>query len=172
MAKPPPKLAPPPSWIEPCIPTLVEKPPSGPNWRHEAKWDGYRVQIHINDGAVNVRTRKGLDWTGKFPAIAADAVKLKCRNALIDGEAVVVDAKGRPDFAGLQRVVGDGGANIVAYVFDLLFLDGRDLRALPLSERRQALDQIVALAGQPFRELDADPGRGAGDERARAIRRR
>jgi bifunctional non-homologous end joining protein LigD len=67
----PPKLAPPPSWIEPCIPTLVEKPPSGPHWRHEATWHGYRVSIVIDNGAVKVRTRNGLNWTDKFPAIAA-----------------------------------------------------------------------------------------------------
>jgi bifunctional non-homologous end joining protein LigD len=125
----PPKPARPPSWIEPCIPTLVEKPPSGRNWRHEAKWDGYRVQLHVDDGAVKVRTRKGLDWTPKFPSIAADAAKLKCRNSLIDAEAVVLDGKGRPDFSALQASISDDGASIIAYVFDLLFLDGRDLRA-------------------------------------------
>jgi bifunctional non-homologous end joining protein LigD len=68
---------------------------------------------------------------------------LKCRNALIDGEAVVLDAKGRPDFSAMQASLSDGGASIVAYVFDILFLDGRDLRALPLSERRQALEKLV-----------------------------
>jgi bifunctional non-homologous end joining protein LigD len=153
------KLAPPPSWIEPCIPTLVEKPPSGPNWRHEAKWDGYRVQLHVNEGAVKVRTRKGLDWTPKFPSIAVDAAKLKCRNALIDGEAVVLDAKGRPDFSALQAAIGNGSASIVAFVFDLLFLDGRNLRALPLAERRQALEKLVGKGKGAIllsEETDAD----------------
>jgi len=112
-----------------------------PELASRGQMDGYRVQLHVNEGAVKVRTRKGLDWTPKFRSIAADAASLKCCNALIDGEAVVLDAKGGPDFSALQAAIGEGGVSIVAYVFDLLFLDGRDTRALPLSERRQALEK-------------------------------
>jgi ATP-dependent DNA ligase len=111
--------------------------------RHEIKWDGYRISITVDEGKTKVRTRKGLDWTEKFPAIATDAAKLACRDATIDSEAVVLDAKGRPDFSALQAAIGEGGANIVAYAFDLLFLDGQDLRPRPLSERRQALQELI-----------------------------
>jgi len=117
----PPKPTAPPSWIEPCIPTLVEKPSTGPNWRHEIKWDGYRISIVIDAGAVKVRTRKGLDWTAKFLAIAASAAKRKCRNAIIDGEAVILDGKGRPDFGALQTSLAEGRSDAVAYVCDLFF---------------------------------------------------
>jgi bifunctional non-homologous end joining protein LigD len=138
-----PSIKSPPHWVEPCVPTLVERPPRGPNWRHEIKWDGYRVSIVVDAGKVKVRTRKGLDWSEKFPAIAASTARLKCQNAILDGEAVVLDEKGRPDFSALQVSVAQSGQGIVAYVFDLLFLDGTDLRRLPLSERRQALKKLV-----------------------------
>jgi bifunctional non-homologous end joining protein LigD len=89
-------IAAPPTWIEPCTPTLVTKPPRGANWRHEVKWDGYRISIIIDAGTVKVRTRRGLNWTDRFPAIAASAAKIDCRNAVIDGEAVVLDSQGSP----------------------------------------------------------------------------
>src|SRR5579872_3901177 len=94
-------IAPPPRWIEPCVPTLVDKPPTGPKWRHEVKWDGYRVCVVVDAGKATVRTRRGLDWTRQFKPIAAAAAALPCRNAIIDGEAVVLDVKGRADFAAL-----------------------------------------------------------------------
>jgi bifunctional non-homologous end joining protein LigD len=135
-----------PSWIEPQVPTLVDKPPIGPAWRHEIKWDGYRVSIVIEADKAKVRTRKGLDWTDRFTAIADDASKLKCQRPVIDGEAVVLDDRGRSDFSALQAALSDGGAIVVAYVFDLLYLDGRDLRAEPLSERRRALETLIGKA--------------------------
>jgi ATP-dependent DNA ligase len=91
MASSPPTLPSPPKWVEPYIPTLISKPPKGPNWRHEIKWDGYRISITVNDRKTKVRTRNGLDWTEKFWTIADEAAKLKCRNAIIDGAAVVLD---------------------------------------------------------------------------------
>src|SRR5579872_7071457 len=125
----------PPRWIEPCIPTLVDKPPIGLNWRHEVKWDGYRVSIVIEGGKAAVRTRRGHDWTHRFKAISVAAGALPCRNAVLDGEAVVLDAEGRSDFAALQaRLDGESRAEIVLYVFDLLFFDGRDLRQQPFGE--------------------------------------
>jgi bifunctional non-homologous end joining protein LigD len=137
-------LASPPSWIEPCVPTLVEKPPTGPNWRHEVKWDGYRVSIVIDGGKATVRTRRGLDWTHRFKGIAAAAGELSCRNAVIDGEAVVLDAEGHSDYAALiARLDGETRAEVILYAFDLLFLDGRDLRAAPLSERRDRLERLI-----------------------------
>ena len=91
-----------PKWIRPCLPTLVEKPPVGPQWVHEIKWDGYRVSAYVIGGKATIRTRNGHDWTARFPAIAAAAARLKVRSAVIDGEAVILDdrelcrAAGRP----------------------------------------------------------------------------
>jgi bifunctional non-homologous end joining protein LigD len=136
-------FVPPPSWIEPCIPTPVAKPPKGDRWRHEVKWDGYRVCVVIAAGRATVRTRRGHDWTDRFKPIAETAAELLCRNAIIDGEAVVLDAKGRASFSSLQADLAGGGKSALLYAFDCLFLDGHDLRGLPLSERREALERLV-----------------------------
>jgi ATP-dependent DNA ligase len=141
-------FAPPPHWIEPCIPTLVAKPPKGDRWRHEVKWDGYRVCVVIAACRVIVRTRRGHDWTDRFKPIAEAAAELLCRNAIIDGEAVVLDAEGRASFSALQADLAGGGKRAVLYALDCLFLDGRDLRGLPLTERREALEQLI---GRPKR---------------------
>jgi bifunctional non-homologous end joining protein LigD len=136
-------FAPPPHWIEPCIPTLVAKPPKGDRWRHEVKWDGYRVCVVIDAGKAKVRTRRGHDWSDKFKPIAVAAAALPCHNAIIDGEAVVLDAKGRASFSALQADLAAGGKAAMLYAFDCLFLDGRDLRKLPLTERREALEKLI-----------------------------
>jgi bifunctional non-homologous end joining protein LigD len=136
-------FAPPPHWIEPCIPTLVAKPPKGDRWRHEVKWDRYRVSVVIDVGKAKVRTRRGHDWSDKFKPIATAAAALPCHNAVIDGEAVVLDAKGRASFSALQADLAGGGGAALLYAFDCLFLDGRDLRKLPLSDRRAALERLI-----------------------------
>ncbi len=138
-----------PSRVDPCLATLVDKPPKGPDWAFEVKWDGYRLAVHLEPGRVRIITRGGYDWTSKFPAIADDARRLAVMTAILDGEAVVLDEKGRSDFGMLQRALGrlpspyDAGA-IVFYAFDLLYLDGCDLRRLPLRERRRLLEPLVA----------------------------
>jgi bifunctional non-homologous end joining protein LigD len=138
----------PPSWIEPCLPTLIDRPPTGPNWAHEVKWDGYRLCIVIDRGAAVVRTRRGHDWSHRFKLIAANAAKLLCQNAIIDGEAVVLDEQGLSSFAALQsRLDGESRAQVILYAFDLLFLDGQDLRSLPLKDRRAALEKLIGKPG-------------------------
>jgi bifunctional non-homologous end joining protein LigD len=125
-------LAPPPAWIEPCQATVVERPPSGPKWRHEIKWDGYRVCVVVDSGRATVPTRSGHDWTHRFKSIAAGAVALPCRNAVVDGEAVVLDEHGHSIFSALQaRLDGESRAEVVLYAFDLLFLDGRIFARCP-----------------------------------------
>ena len=137
-------LAPPPGWIEPCQATVVQRPPSGDKWRHEVKWDGYRVCVIIEGGKATVRTRRGHDWTHRFKSIAAAAGALSCQNVVVDGEVVVLDEQRRASFSALQaRLDGESRAEVVLYAFDLLFLDGRDLRPLPLSERRVALEDLI-----------------------------
>jgi bifunctional non-homologous end joining protein LigD len=137
-----------PDWIEPCLATLVDKAPSGPLWLHEVKWDGYRVSAYVDQGEVTIRTRNGHDWTHRFPAIAAALIKLPVRNAAIDGEAVVLDDEGRSTFSGLQAELGGRGGRRIAdkaalYAFDLMFLDGHDLRPWKLEARREALEMLL-----------------------------
>ncbi|MDW9906043.1 ATP-dependent DNA ligase [Sinorhizobium meliloti] len=145
--KPPPD--PMPARVDPCLAILVDKPPKGSDWAFEVKWDGYRLSVHIEPGRVRIITRGGYDWTSKFPAIVDDARRLAVQTAILDGEAVVLDDKGRSDFGMLQRALGrlpsavEAGA-IVFYAFDLLYLDGDDLRRLPQRERRRLLEPIVA----------------------------
>ncbi|MDW9581607.1 ATP-dependent DNA ligase [Sinorhizobium meliloti] len=144
-----PPLDPLPARVDPCLATLVAKPPKGSDWAYEVKWDGYRIAVHIEAGRVRILTRGGYDWTERFPTIADDARRLAVKTAIIDGEAVVLDDQGRSDFGMLQRALGrmpsavETGA-IVFYAFDLLYLDGRDLRGLPLRERRRLLEPLVA----------------------------
>ena len=142
--------------VDPCVATLVDKPPKGPDWTFEVKWDGYRLAVHVEPGEVRAITRGGYDWTNKFGAIVAEARELGRASMILDGEAVVLDDQGRSDFGLLQRAVGkkpslhDAG-EIIFYVFDLLYLDGHDLRNLPLSERRRLLEPIVAGRTGAFR---------------------
>ncbi|MDX0275768.1 ATP-dependent DNA ligase [Sinorhizobium meliloti] len=153
-----------PARVDPCLATLVDKPPQGPDWAYEVKWDGYRLAVHIESGRVRVLTRGGYDWTERFPTIADDARRLAVRSAILDGEAVVLDDQGRSDFGMLQRALGrlpsaiEAGA-IVFLSFDLLYLDGRDLRRQPQRERRRLLDALVAGREGAIRlseEVDAD----------------
>ncbi|MEY9531196.1 ATP-dependent DNA ligase [Sinorhizobium fredii] len=131
---------------------LVDKPPKGRDWVFEVKWDGYRLAVHIEPGRVRLITRGGYDWTDRFPSIADDARSLAAQTAVLDGEAVVIDDKGRSDFGLLQRALGRRPSRhdpreILFFAFDLLYLDGRDLRRLPLSQRRQVLESII-VAGR------------------------
>ncbi len=122
--------------------TPVEAPPSGTGWGHEIKFDGYRIQMRVEDGTAALRTRKGLDWTGKFKAIAKAGAVLP--DAMIDGEIVALDHEGAPDFSALQAAISDGKTDrLIFYAFDLLFADGEDLRRLPLEERKARLKQML-----------------------------
>ena len=106
--------------------TLVDTAPAGDKWVHEIKFDGYRLLGFVTGGEARLRTRNGNDWTGNFPAIAEALPKLKAHDAVVDMEAVILDAEGKSSFQGLQGALGEGGRPelIVAYVFDLLHLDG------------------------------------------------
>ena len=131
-----------PGFVEPQLTRLLDKPPSGPAWVHEVKFDGYRMQLRVAGGRAVLRTRKGLDWTEKFSAIAAAAKRLP--DCILDGEIVALDRDGTPDFAALQAALSDGRTGeLVFFVFDLLFADGEDLRRLPLSERKSGLAQFL-----------------------------
>ena len=142
-----------PNFIEPELCRLVEQPPSGNGWVHEVKFDGYRVQARVEDGKARLFTRKGLDWTAKFSAIAKAAGKLP--DCILDGEVVALDHNGAPDFAALQAALSDGNTDaLVFFAFDLLFADGEDLRPLPLSERKARLEKLLKGAGNSLRYVE------------------
>lgn len=152
-----------PDRVEPCLALLASRPPSGPDWAYKVKWDGYRLAIHIKRGKVRILTRGGHDWTSRFPTIAHDALEIGLDSAILDGEAVVLDQRGASDFGALQRALGGRGgksaaAGAVLYAFDLLYLDGRDLRGMSLDERRAMLANSVKPHSsiRISEELDAD----------------
>jgi bifunctional non-homologous end joining protein LigD len=132
-----------PGFIEPALASSIEKVPSGERWLHEIKFDGYRVQVHIVNEAVKVFTRRGHDWTRRFRKIADDAWHIAARSAIIDGEVVVPAADGSTDFAVLQNELKGQSTKIVLVAFDLLYLDGYDLRNLPLVKRKAELKKVI-----------------------------
>jgi bifunctional non-homologous end joining protein LigD len=155
-----------PCFIAPELATLVDAPPERGRWLHEMKFDGYRLQLVI-EGTKRARrvsavTRGGHHWTDKFPAIVAAAKALKAKSAVIDGEAVVQDANGRSDFGALQAALGGGDTGAIVYfAFDLLHLDGKDLRDLPLIERKAKLKELLAGAAGAIHYSDHVEGGGA-----------
>lgn len=136
-----------PERVEPCLALLKKKPPSGLQWLYEIKFDGYRLAIHVDNGRVRVLTRGGHDWTHRFPAIVAAAGKLDVATAILDGEAVVLDEEGRPDFGALQRSLGGRGGKLssdaLLFAFDLLYFDGHDICGMELSSRRHLLESLL-----------------------------
>src|SRR5712672_54496 len=146
-------------FIEPALATSVDKVPSGDRWLHEIKFDGYRVQVHLRDAAVKVFTRRCNDWTNRFRKIAADAWHINAGSAIIDGEVVVPSADGTTDFSVLQNELKGRSKKIVMVAFDLLYLNGYDLRKLPLSERKALLKKIITKTDIQFSESFEVDGR-------------
>ncbi|MFK4650809.1 bifunctional non-homologous end joining protein LigD [Bradyrhizobium japonicum] len=131
-----------PDFVAPQLCTPVERPPAANGWCHEIKFDGYRVQLRVEDGEATLKTRKGLDWTDKFAAIAKEAGELP--DAMIDGEIVALDHNGAPNFSSLQAALSDGKTeDLIFFAFDLLFAEGLDCRRLPLGERKDRLRQVL-----------------------------
>lgn len=142
--------APFPGFIEPSLATSIEKVPSGARWLHEIKFDGYRVQVHLANEAVKVFTRRGHDWTNRFKKIADDAWHIAAGSAIIDGEVVVPGADGSTDFSVLQNELKGKSIKIVMVAFDLLYLNGFDLRKLPLIERKAHLKRLIEKTAIQF----------------------
>ncbi|TBA80347.1 non-homologous end-joining DNA ligase [Rhizobium ruizarguesonis] len=158
-------LDPMPDRIDPCLALLKPKPPKGPQWAFEVKWDGYRLAVHIEPSRVRILTRGGHNWTERFPAIAAEASRLPVATAILDGEAVVFDERGRSDFGRLQQSLGGRGGKrmsreAVLMAFDLLYFDGRDLTGTELTARRHLLEGLVPAGGEEAirlsEEIEAD----------------
>jgi bifunctional non-homologous end joining protein LigD len=128
-------------FVDPCIPSRAPKPPSGPDWVHEIKHDGYRLIVRRDGEAVRLFTRRGYDWTDRYPAIAAAAAKLRAKSFTLDGEAVVCGTDGVAVFDALHR---RGRVNdAILQAFDLLELDGVDYRPLPLGRRKDRLARLL-----------------------------
>jgi bifunctional non-homologous end joining protein LigD len=139
-----------PKFIEPQLSKLVDRPPDQAGWAHEVKFDGYRAQIRIEKGRAVIRTRKGLDWTDRFSAIAKDAAELP--DCIIDGEIVALDEHQLPKFAALQAALSEEKTDeLVCYAFDLLFAAKEDLRTLPLNERKARLEKLLSGQGPDSR---------------------
>jgi bifunctional non-homologous end joining protein LigD len=136
-----------PEALAPQLASLVDVPPEGPGWFHEPKLDGYRLLCRIDEGQVRLLTRRGHDWTERFAAIEEAARALPCRTALLDGEAVVIASRGLSSFQELQAALASGKGDIALVAFDLLYLDGWDLRGAPLRSRKELLRLL--LSGAP-----------------------
>jgi bifunctional non-homologous end joining protein LigD len=128
------------AFIDPAIPTKVSKPPEGNTWAHEIKHDGYRIQIHVTDSGVRLYTMSGYDWTDRYPLIVKAAGKIK-GTAIIDAEAAIVGADGISDFEALHN--RSRNAEAVAFAFDLMMLDGKDVRPAPWMIRRRMLKKLL-----------------------------
>jgi DNA ligase D-like protein (predicted ligase) len=130
-------------FIKPEIPTLVAEPPTGDGWIHEIKHDGFRTLIIIDQGKVRAYSRHGRDWTGPYRRVVEVCAKLRCGAAILDGEIIVQDETGRSDFEALRSAIYKAPHRIVFFAFDLLHLNGQDLRKAPLMERRAALRKLI-----------------------------
>ncbi|WP_404535538.1 non-homologous end-joining DNA ligase [Bradyrhizobium ottawaense] len=136
-----------PRFIPPQLATLRPMPPAGAGWIHEIKFDGYRAQAHISADGTRVFTRSGLDWTKRFPTIAAELAGAGIDQAVIDGEIVVI-VDSRTDFSALQADLSAGRHDrMLFYAFDLMHLDGHDLRKVPLRERKRLLQKLIERTG-------------------------
>lgn len=133
-----------PEHLEPQLATLSTSVPDGPDWLHEIKLDGYRLLAYLRKGEVTLRSRNAKDWTHRFPELAASLAKLPADDAILDGEAVAMTAEGTTSFQLLQEALSAGETRgLCYYAFDLLWLNGRDLRSLPLFERKAELKTLV-----------------------------
>jgi ATP-dependent DNA ligase len=133
-----------PGFVEPCLPTPAKKPPSGPDWIHEIKHDGFRIMARRDSAGVRLITRNGHDFSPRFPLIAHAVNALAARSCLIDGEAIITDDKGLANFDLLRTQRTQAAAVLSA--FDLLELDGADLRAVPIEKRKRALARLLRAA--------------------------
>jgi hypothetical protein len=147
--------APLPHWVRPQLTAIADDAPDGDQWLHEIKFDGYRLHARLDHGAVTLLTRTGLDWTHKYPAIAKAVTTLDARQAYLDGELCGIGPDGIPSFSRLQAASDAGSAaGLVLYLFDLLHLDGDDVAARPLLDRKTRLAALLAKASPPLLTSD------------------
>ena len=137
-----------PGFVEPQLATLRDNPPLGDQYIHEIKFDGYRLQGHLRGGLASMWTRGGLNWTKRFPTIAVAMSHIPATELVVDGEVISTNEQGAANFSQLQDDLSKSRYDrMVYYAFDLLYLDGYDLRAVPLIERKKALHELLSEAG-------------------------
>lgn len=147
-------------FVAPLMPTLVDRPPEGEGWIHEVKFDGYRSQLIIDDDGTRIYARRGLDWTSKYRDLAAAGAALGVESAIIDGEVIVLNDAGRSDFGELRKAITRRQHALYFVAFDLLHLNGLDLRDMPLEDRREILAEMIPEGGR-IQFSEALPGTGA-----------
>lgn len=152
-------------FVPPLLPTLVDAAPEGPEWQHELKYDGYRTLVVNNAGRGSAFTRNGHDWTERYSNVVGQACRLKCRSCSLDGEMIVQDECGRSDFRALRGVIERPAERhrLAFMAFDLLDLDGYDMRAEPLSYRREKLRWLIGSHNprSPLQYSESSTGTGA-----------
>ena len=137
-----------PGWIKPQLTKLVDQATEGPEWLHEIKFDGYRMHARLDRGAVRLLTRTGLDWTHKYPAIAAAVASLPARQAYLDGELCGIRPDGTTSFSLIQNASDTrSGEALVFFLFDLLHLDGEVIAPMPVAERKERLRAMLSGTG-------------------------
>jgi bifunctional non-homologous end joining protein LigD len=147
------------AFIVPCQPTLRKEPPAGDGWVHEVKFDGFRIQVHKDGKDVALFSKGGADWTRRYPSIAEGVRELRTRSLVLDAELAACASDGSQDFGAL---LSRNPAHLCIWVFDLLKLNGTDLRALSLSQRRKELDRVMADVRSDvifYSEIFSDPNR-------------
>jgi bifunctional non-homologous end joining protein LigD len=150
-----------PGWIKPQLTKLVDHAPDGPDWLHEIKFDGYRMHARLDRGAVRLLTRTGLDWTHKYPAVAAAVASLPARQAYLDGELCGVRPEGTTSFSLIQNASDTGNSEaLVFFLFDLLHLDGEAIGPMPVTARKKCLRTLLPDAGSPLHFSEHQIGRG------------
>ena len=149
-----------PTWIKPQLAALVKAAPDGADWLHEIKFDGYRMHARLDAGRVQILTRRGNDWTDKYPAIAKAVAGLPAQDAYLDGELCGVLPDGRTAFNLIQNASDTGKGSLVFFLFDLLFLDGEDISELPLIDRKARLETLLSGAPESLQYNDHQIGHG------------
>ena len=146
------------SFIEPCLPSTADQPPSGPEWIHEIKHDGYRLMARRDPVGIRLLTRRGNDWSERFPRVVEAVNLLKVRSCLIDGEVVRCNDEGVAEFQQLRQTRQHVHALLIA--FDLLELNGTDLRREPIETRKATLLSVLrgCRPGIQFNQHLAHPG--------------
>ncbi|PBC09220.1 ATP-dependent DNA ligase [Mesorhizobium sp. WSM3859] len=147
------------TFIKPMEPELVEQPPKGDGWSHEVKFDGYRTQLIKDEDGIRLYTKTGIDWTNKYRPTTVEAAKLKAESFIIEGEMIVTNDAGLSDFHALRSAITRRPQDLYLVAFDLLHLNGHDLRDMPLSDRREVLQALIPAGGH-IQFSEALPGTG------------
>ncbi|CDX57446.1 ATP dependent DNA ligase [Mesorhizobium plurifarium] len=147
------------SFIRPMGPELVEQPPKGDGWSHEVKFDGYRTQLIKDVDGIRLYTKTGIDWTAKYRPLAEEAASLDAESLIIEAETIVTNEAGLSDFHALRSAITRRPQDLYFVAFDLLHLNGHDLRDMPLKDRRDILQALIPVGGH-IQFSEALPGTG------------